>query len=290
VRQLTDFFVGKRRNMPTTNIQELLDRPIAFHRCFVKVCGSVTAALFLSQALYWSKRTGENDGWFYKTQTDWEEETGLSRREQETARKNLRDRGILLEKQEGLPQRLYFKLDEIVLSSLMACTDKDGGNRHTCMAENAIPIITETTTETTDIPPVAPQEEKTEKPYRSKKYLQEIPDSDLEEFKKKFVYLSEDNIRYEAEKCYNHWEAKGRIWKDYKAMFRNWLSNANQWKKEKLGLKDDGVERDDAGDSVFQPRSEMPPTTVPQEDIDFAIKAGWVLPPKTKASGGSCAA
>ena len=31
---------------------QLLDRPIAFHRCFVTLTGSVTAALMLSQALY----------------------------------------------------------------------------------------------------------------------------------------------------------------------------------------------------------------------------------------------
>ena len=33
-------------------ILNTLDRPIAFHRCFVTLTGSVTVALMLSQAVY----------------------------------------------------------------------------------------------------------------------------------------------------------------------------------------------------------------------------------------------
>ena len=68
----------------------LLDRPIAFHRIFVELTGSVTAALMLSQAVYWSRRTKDKAGWFYKTQEEWTEETGLSRSETTTARKKLK--------------------------------------------------------------------------------------------------------------------------------------------------------------------------------------------------------
>lgn len=77
---------------------KLLDRPIAFHRCFVDLAGSVTAALVLSQAIYWQKRILEDrDGWWYKTRSEWMEETGLSRRQQETARKCLKQLGVLVE-------------------------------------------------------------------------------------------------------------------------------------------------------------------------------------------------
>ena len=58
----------------------LLDRPIAFHRCLVEPCGGITAALLLGQALYWSKRPNDPKGWFWKIQREWEQETGLSRK------------------------------------------------------------------------------------------------------------------------------------------------------------------------------------------------------------------
>ena len=94
--------------------EELFDRPVAFHRPFVTLTGSVNAALFLSQCFYWSRRCAtheDGERWFYKTQADWEDETGLSRYEQESARKALRDRKILKEKRIGIPAKLYFSID-----------------------------------------------------------------------------------------------------------------------------------------------------------------------------------
>lgn len=97
--------------MDIITIHEFLDRPIAFHRIFAKIGGSVNAGIFLSQAFYWSSRTKDPNGWFYKTQAEWEEETCLTRREQETARRNLRDAGILEEALAGIPARLFFRIN-----------------------------------------------------------------------------------------------------------------------------------------------------------------------------------
>jgi hypothetical protein len=90
---------------------DLLDRPIAFHRIFATLAGSATAGLMLSQAFYWSRRTKDSGGWFYKTQAEWEEETALGRSEQETARKRLRRTSFWQEKRCGLPAKLYFRID-----------------------------------------------------------------------------------------------------------------------------------------------------------------------------------
>lgn len=97
------------------NLNELLDRPIAFQRAFVSMGVGITGALMLSQALYWSKRTDNEDGWFYKTMEEWEAETGMTRSEQEGARKKLVKAGVLEEMKKGVPCRLYFRanLDEI---------------------------------------------------------------------------------------------------------------------------------------------------------------------------------
>jgi hypothetical protein len=40
--------------------------------------GDHKAAILLSQILYWSDRTKDQDGWFYKSYSDWQQETGLS--------------------------------------------------------------------------------------------------------------------------------------------------------------------------------------------------------------------
>lgn len=138
------------------DVLSLLDRPIAYHRVFVTLTGSVTAAVLLSQAVYWSRRTGENGGWFWKTAVDWTEETGLSRREQETARAILRELGIWQEEKRGIPARLWFFLDVPALETVLRETsmaenakqawretpNRHGGNRHS---------ISEITTEITSI-------------------------------------------------------------------------------------------------------------------------------------------
>lgn len=63
----------------------------------------------LSQCWYWKdKGTHDKDGWFHKTQKEWEAETFMGRSEQETARKILRSKGFLEEKRRGNPCRLWF--------------------------------------------------------------------------------------------------------------------------------------------------------------------------------------
>ena len=95
------------------NILAVLDRPIAFQRVFVKLTDSINAALMLSQAVYWSSRTDDPAGWFWKTQGQWEDETGLTRREQDGARKILDGDGLgfLLEEKRGIPPKIYYRVD-----------------------------------------------------------------------------------------------------------------------------------------------------------------------------------
>jgi hypothetical protein len=94
-----------------SNCSDPLDHPIAFRRAFATITGSANAGLMLSQAFYWSHRTKDSEGWFYKTQADWEKETALSRSEQETARRRLRATTFWHEKRRGLPAKLYFRVD-----------------------------------------------------------------------------------------------------------------------------------------------------------------------------------
>jgi len=99
--------------LPVTEnlLLDVFDPPVSFHRCLVPVTGSVTAALMLSQAIWSSQASDpEADGWFVKSRDEWEEETGLSRWEQETARRVLRDGGFLEERRVGMPAKLCFRV------------------------------------------------------------------------------------------------------------------------------------------------------------------------------------
>lgn len=102
------------------SLLENFDRPIAFHRCFVTLTGSITAALMLSQAVYWQKRTKDPDGWWFKTREEWTEETGMTRYEQESARRRLRSIGLLEEELRGVPAQLWYRLDEARLLGTLA--------------------------------------------------------------------------------------------------------------------------------------------------------------------------
>lgn len=140
----------------------VFDRPIAFQRGFVSLGCGITGALMLSQAVYWSKRTSDPDGWFYKTAKEWEEETGLTRCEQETARARLNNIGALQEKKQGVPCKLYYRVDFKVL--LQLCGFAESSMRETSKLDVSKPayksagirqssteITTETTTENKDI-------------------------------------------------------------------------------------------------------------------------------------------
>ncbi len=133
------------------NAYDVFDRPIAFQRSFVSLTGSINAALMLSQAVYWSRRC--TDGWFYKTQGEWQEETGLTRTEQETARKNLRAKGFIEEKKRGVPCKVYYNVRMknilaayglLTKASLQVSCILDGGITAD-KAAGILPTITETT-------------------------------------------------------------------------------------------------------------------------------------------------
>lgn len=116
-----------------SNLIAYLDRPIAFQRVFVDLGVGITGALMLSQAIYWARRTAEDD-WFYKTVTEWAEETGLTRTEQENARAKLQKLGVLEVERRGIPAKLYFRVNQAGLLKALEATppeNKIAGNLQT---------------------------------------------------------------------------------------------------------------------------------------------------------------
>lgn len=136
-------------NLPQdyTILHSLLDRPIAFHRVFVTISGSVLAGLMLSQGYYWTPRGESGDGWFYKTQSEWEKETGMSRTEQETARKRLRDvkaadgTPIWEEDRRGVPAKMYYRVNvpalfEVIFGQSIEIAIKNVDNLQSSMQDS----------------------------------------------------------------------------------------------------------------------------------------------------------
>lgn len=98
---------------PLAVIWPLLGRHIAFHRRLVDLTSSVKASLLLSQSIYWTRHgrdIARNGGWFHKTTEQWAIETGLSPKEQASAREVLRNLALLDDQRIGIPARLHFRL------------------------------------------------------------------------------------------------------------------------------------------------------------------------------------
>jgi len=81
-------------------------------RLFIDLTGSLEAALLLSQCLYWSPRTTDPDGWFYKTAEEWEAELSLSEYQVRKARKVLEPFGLQTELRavQNVP-KLHYRID-----------------------------------------------------------------------------------------------------------------------------------------------------------------------------------
>lgn len=112
---------------PTLLLELFGQTPIVFHRLYIDVTGSVTAALWLAYAIYHvSERGADAEGWFVKSQQEWLLETGLSRREQETARNRLRALNLLEERRAPNAPLAY----RIVLPQLHAAMEAHAQRLH----------------------------------------------------------------------------------------------------------------------------------------------------------------
>ncbi len=94
-------------------------RPVAYYPGLVKRFGSVNAVIFFSQIFYWQDKTDSELG-VYKSSEDITAETGLSYREQLTARKHLVKRGILDETEKRLEHKIYYRINCDRLDQIMS--------------------------------------------------------------------------------------------------------------------------------------------------------------------------
>lgn len=92
-------------------LQEAADiRTITIHPWLVKLLGGLKETVFFTNIVQWIPSENREKE-IYKSIEQIEEETGLSRKEQMNARKNLRSLGIMKERHAKMEHRLYFSLD-----------------------------------------------------------------------------------------------------------------------------------------------------------------------------------
>lgn len=115
----------------------LLDfgRPVAYFPGLVKRLGSVNAVIFFSQIFYWQDKADSKLG-IYKTSEEIESETGLSYREQLTARKHLVSRGILVETNKRLEHKIYYLIDCEKLDYVMSQPIENTPNAQSATGES----------------------------------------------------------------------------------------------------------------------------------------------------------
>jgi hypothetical protein len=100
-------------------LDDLLDRPIAYNPAFKRITGRTSAAVWLSQMWYWSKRTTLQGEWFYKSAKECQEETGLTDNEQHTAREICKGLGIIEEKVKGVPATVHYRVNKSKVYDLL---------------------------------------------------------------------------------------------------------------------------------------------------------------------------
>jgi hypothetical protein len=94
--------------MESRRFFDLFGPPIAFRREFVPLTGSITAALLLSQMVFWTQQFcgpdgAGNEGWFFlPSQEDVQQQTCLTRHQLEAARGQLIKRGLIDESRKKL--------------------------------------------------------------------------------------------------------------------------------------------------------------------------------------------
>lgn len=128
--------------------QLVMDNPVAYRRCFADIGGSALAGLLLSQFYYWTgvvnRENRERRGWFYKCADEIREETGLSLKEQATARKKLVAKGVLEETRKGIPGILWFRINPINLNKeiarLLLQKDEISGSENNNNGRVSIPL------------------------------------------------------------------------------------------------------------------------------------------------------
>lgn len=90
-------------------VKQLLGNAMSYHRLLARLTPHINDALLLSRLIHDQRQIGR---WIVRTRTDWLRELCMSRDEWETARRHLRDMGVLIERHGNFPRRVNLLVDQ----------------------------------------------------------------------------------------------------------------------------------------------------------------------------------
>jgi hypothetical protein len=88
----------------------LPNRVVGYSPDLARIVGGATIGLFLSQLLFLSDKGANPEGWVYKSEQEMGKETGLTKREQQTARRKLLALGVITIMRGGWKNTYHFKV------------------------------------------------------------------------------------------------------------------------------------------------------------------------------------
>jgi hypothetical protein len=109
-------------------VKDLLpNRVVGYSPDLARIVGGATIGLFLSQLLFLSDKGHNPEGWVYKSEAEMGKETGLTKREQQTARRKLLSLGVIAIMRGGWKNTYHFKvlwerLYQVIAGSLQTQT------------------------------------------------------------------------------------------------------------------------------------------------------------------------
>jgi hypothetical protein len=88
----------------------LPNRVVGYSPDLARIVGGATIGLYLNQLLFLSDKGANPEGWVYKSEAEMGKETGLTKREQQTARRKLLSLGIIAIMRGGWKNTYHFKV------------------------------------------------------------------------------------------------------------------------------------------------------------------------------------
>jgi hypothetical protein len=88
----------------------LPNRVVGYSPDLARIVGGATTGLYLNQLLFLSDKGHHPEGWVYKSEAEMAKETGLTKREQQTARRNLLALGVIAIMRGGWKNTYHFKV------------------------------------------------------------------------------------------------------------------------------------------------------------------------------------
>ena len=120
-------------------LKQLNQKPIAYYPLYKKITGTTTGGVLLSQLMYWLSKKDK----IFKTDNDIMDETYLTKKELENAKKLIKKLTFITVSREGLPAKTFYEIDwDKMLTSLHQWGKQEnpnGGNTTTPKDETLPP-------------------------------------------------------------------------------------------------------------------------------------------------------